>query len=190
MTDDLISRAAALNTLTELSCDDNAHWGVIIEAIRALPAIAASQPADPAVKADSCQRVTVKPLVWYGDSIRVTAKGMGKYYACMWMFHGQKGAGWECDEGDWHPTLDAAKGIAQADYERRILAAIETQPDPRDAVIAQLVEALAFYADESTYETQYERMPCDCCTDIFEPINDDKGSKARAALAAAKGGVA
>lgn len=42
---------------------------------------------------------------------------------------------------------------------------------------------IAFYASESTYETQYERMSCGCCTDIFEPINDDKGQRARAYLA-------
>lgn len=182
MTDDLISRAAALAECQKISDDAKAYSlpqmaggaNACREAIRALPAVVASQS------------VRVKPLVWKGDSIRVTANGRGKYYSCMRMFHGQKGAGWECDEGDWHPTLDAAKGIAQADYEKRILAAIEPQPDPRDAVIVGLVEALAFYADESTYETQYERMPCDCCTDIFEPINDDKGSKARAAIAAAK----
>ena len=54
--------------------------------------------------------------------------------------------------------------------------------DELRAEVARLREALAFYADESTYETQYERLPCDCCTDIYEPINDDKGTIARAAL--------
>lgn len=37
---------------------------------------------------------------------------------------------------------EAAKAAAQADYEARILAALEPQPDPRDEVIARLVEAL------------------------------------------------
>lgn len=54
MTDDLISRTAALELIKQ-------GWGVtqsdLYKAIRALPAIAASQPADPAVKADSCQRI-------------------------------------------------------------------------------------------------------------------------------------
>lgn len=50
------------------------------------------------------------------------------------------------------------------------------------ARIRELGEALAFYADEATYETQYERLSCECCTDIYEPINDDKGAKARAVL--------
>ena len=204
MTDDLISRAAALDTLTELSCNDNAHWGVIIEAIRALPAVAASQPSEevfmqavwdalkadtsdlgkqrriltafravaasqtpyPAVKADSQQSVRVKPLVWEGDTIVcTTALILREGGVCL-----------DRDKAD------------QFERERadEILSLLETQPDPRDEVIAGLMEALAFYADKSTYETQYERMPCDCCTDIFEPINDDKGSKARAAIAAAK----
>lgn len=103
---DLIRRGDALKAL---------DWGDIYgrnaqDAINAIPAV---QP-------------TVKPLVWKGDSIRVTAKGMGKYYACMRMFHGQKGAGWEDDEGDWHPSLEAAKAAAQADYEARILSALTT----------------------------------------------------------------
>jgi hypothetical protein len=55
------------------------------------------------------------------------------------------------------------------------------QPAPE---MEALVEALLFYADDATYETIYERRSCDCCTDIFEPINEDKGAKARAALAA------
>ena len=55
-------------------------------------------------------------------------------------------------------------------------------PDNRDALIKELVGALEFYGDETAYDTQYERLPCDCCTDIYEPINDDRGAKARAAI--------
>ena len=36
---------------------------------------------------------------------------------------------------------ESAKAAAQADYAARILSAIETTPDPRDAVIARMVEA-------------------------------------------------
>lgn len=36
---DLIPRDVAIDSLTELSCDDNAHWGAIIDTIRAIPAI-------------------------------------------------------------------------------------------------------------------------------------------------------
>ena len=63
------------------------------------------------------------------------------------------------------------------------LAQMEADRDAALARVGVLEVALTFYADPETYETQYERMPCDCCTDIFEPINDDKGEKARAALA-------
>ena len=48
--------------------------------------------------------------------------------------------------------------------------------------VAELEEALRFYADSETYETRYERRSCGCCTDIYEPINDDKGEIARDAL--------
>jgi capsid protein len=59
---------------------------------------------------------------------------------------------------------------------------LEYQRDAAEAKVAALTAALRFYADSETYETQYERMSCECCTNIFEPINEDKGAKARAAL--------
>jgi hypothetical protein len=59
---------------------------------------------------------------------------------------------------------------------------LEDQRDAAEAKVAALTAALRFYADSETYETQYERMSCECCTNIFEPINEDKGAKARAAL--------
>lgn len=59
-----------------------------------------------------------------------------------------------------------------------------TSSIPNATYVAGLEAALRFYADAQTYETQYERMPCECCTDIFEPINNDNGEKARAALSA------
>lgn len=37
--DDLIRRGDAVDRLTELSCDDNAHWGAIIDTMRTLPAV-------------------------------------------------------------------------------------------------------------------------------------------------------
>lgn len=124
---DLIRRGDALAAVQE--------WTYCCDAEAAITAIPAVQP-------------TVKPLVWKGDSIRVTAKGMGEYYACMRMFHGQKGAGWEDDEGDWHPTIEAAKAAAQADYEARIRSALDMQPtvSPKQLAaqpddVAALVEA-------------------------------------------------
>lgn len=59
----------------------------------------------------------------------------------------------------------------------------EAAREAADARVAELEAALRFYADEETYETQYERLFCGCCTDIFEPINNDKGAIARATLA-------
>jgi hypothetical protein len=147
-------------------------------------AVAVSQPADPVIKADSCQRVTVKPLVWRGDSIRLTAGRMGKMYECMWCFHGQKGAGWSDYDEDWHPTLEAAKAAAQADYEARILAAIDTQPDPRDAVIARLVEAAAALHLEWAIHVD------DHLTYRVVNAGNEAWTNFQAAIAAAKGGAA
>ena len=69
--------------------------------------------------------------------------------------------------------LLAALGQAQEAHEAQLKA---------EARAERLEEALRFYADDETYETQYWRRSCGCCTDIFEPINDDRGAKARAAL--------
>lgn len=129
---DLISREAAI-----AACDALVHlknqrhgyktaWGAMDcrEAIRALPAQA------PAVK--------VKPLVWEvtdwssGDGVKgendcgwaagTTLNSWG--YSIDWL-----GGEFEVDlDGkakSRHPTLEAAKAAAQADYEARILAAIE-----------------------------------------------------------------
>jgi hypothetical protein len=67
-----------------------------------------------------------------------------------------------------------AQAAAQADYEARILAVLEPQPDPRDAVIARLVEALRNIAEgnlgDAAWQANYARIK-----DV-----------ARAALAAAK----
>jgi len=88
-----------------------------------------------------------------------------------------KGSG-QRDSGGVHPW---GEGIFLAcDCDQPPTPAPQVPPE----VLRQVVESLAFYADSQTYETQYERMSCDCCTDIFEPINADKGGSARAALAA------
>lgn len=74
-----------------------------------------------------------------------------------------------------------------------LLQETEAQLSEANATVATLtaqVEAmrgtLEWYADPDTYETQYEPLHCGCCTDIFEPINIDKGEKARAALTTEK----
>ena len=117
---DLIRRGDALSAILTLLRWPTMHSGLV-----SVDDVSAAIAALPAVT------VGVRPLVWKGDSIRVTANGMGKYYSCTRMFHGQKGAGWECDEGDWHPSLDAAKAVAQFDFKARILAALEPVAAPR-----------------------------------------------------------
>lgn len=74
------------------------------------------------------------------------------------------------------PTIEAAKAAAQADYEARILAALEPQPDPRDEVIARLVEAL-----ERMRSTYPYNPPC---YGWQEQVEAHKAAKA--AIAAAK----
>lgn len=101
---DLIRRGDALNICTRFP-----YLEVIADAITALPAGATSQPANPVVKADSCQRTDVEEI----------------FMSAVW-------GALKADANDLHK-------------QRRILeafrCAIDTQPDPRDAVIARLVEA-------------------------------------------------
>jgi hypothetical protein len=64
----------------------------------------------------------------------------------------------------------------------RLNEATQSRAEVAEAKVARLEWAMRWYADPANYETQYEPMHCGCCTDIYEPINDDKGAKARAAL--------
>jgi len=124
--------------------------------------------------------VQVKPLVWTGDGNWHSGDDEG------WMEEANTPFGWgyavefgTLDTGPWKvsstfggdivgfDTPSAAKAAAQADYEARIIAAIELQPDPRDEVIARLVEALVDMIDHAD--------------EISSPLVE-----ARAALAAAK----
>ena len=113
----------------------NIHFAQVRDAWNRRADLAAVQPA----------QVRVKPLVWgkWGE-----AKGGGAKYSTYEF--GNNGL-WNCvcypHEAEQYRlargvTLDAAKAAAQADYAARILAAIEPQPDPRDEVIARLVEAV------------------------------------------------
>jgi hypothetical protein len=52
-----------------------------------------------------------------------------------------------------------------------------------EAENARLREALEFYADLKTYETQYVTRECGCCEDYYKDIENDEGTRARAALA-------
>jgi len=81
-----------------------------------------------------------------------------------------------------HQTIEAAKAAAQADYNARILAAIEPQPDPRDEIIARLVGVLAKLRDLmcEAIEDDDGNSGCGQCE------NDCTDCIAHAALAAAK----
>lgn len=140
MTDDLISRAAALAECQKISDDAKAYSlpqmaggaNACREAISALPAVAASQAVDPSVKADSCPECENTGM---RDTGGVYPWGEGIFVPC--------------------------------DHNK-------PATDPRDAVIAQLVEAIG---SAVKWTDQYRWSA---------PWTDD----ARAALAAAKGGAA
>ena len=88
----------------------------------------------------------VKPLVWYKENERCWSAHWGfATYSVYLRDDGQYSMrmSWSLLMTDgYFAALEAAKAAAQSDYAARILAAIETTPDPRDAVIARLVEAM------------------------------------------------
>lgn len=118
---DLIDRAAASAEMVKHAKGTTVIGGQTFRTIKledALDAIAAL-PA---------QGVRVKPLVW---SARDDLKGLHEACGADGLYRNvwdQKNDTWVY-EGDptqaRFPTLDAAKAAAQADYERRILAALE-----------------------------------------------------------------
>jgi hypothetical protein len=134
--DDLIRRGDALDAAVRF--DGGTHTK-IASRIAALPAVAASQPADPVVKADSRQRVTVKPLLWKMDedgnyraqSIR-GSEGVDRMIEPQVIgddrvFYEAWGIEAEFD------APEAAQAAIEAEIASEILAAIDAQPDPRDA---------------------------------------------------------
>lgn len=64
---DMIPRDAAIDRLTELSCDDNAHWGAIIDALRAIPVI------DPAAIREEALREAIAYLSDHGHWFAIHA---------------------------------------------------------------------------------------------------------------------
>lgn len=95
--------------------------------------------------APNAAAVKVKPLEWVRGIVDYAKPLPGiKYISCSTTPHGCWA--WWLDGDNSTRTVERdkkhAKAAAQADYAARILAAIETTPDPRDAVIARLVEAL------------------------------------------------
>ena len=108
------------------------------------------------------QAFKVKPLVWRelaGGNATAPFPLLGTIFVAksdggfrvMWSLPGR---GDTFTPGRW-ATLEAAKAAAQADYEARIMSAIDVQPDPRDEVIARLVEAL------EGYKSRANRVPFD-----------------------------
>jgi len=141
---DMIRRGDVLELL--LSTSGMTHK-TIAAVQRILPAFAASHPADPAINADSRQRVTVKPLVWRpypnpafaGPDVSIADAEFSQRYqvqrdpwAASFMVYLHptlpitSGTLWWESKG--YPTLEAAKAAAQTDYEVRILAALDVQP--------------------------------------------------------------
>lgn len=125
--------------------------------------------------------VWVKPLVWEVDTDKRDGRThygygvFGHWYAVFrektgaWgVFHFVSGKRTSLHpaDSDTYPTLEAAKAAAQADYERRILAALDT---PAPALMDELVEALR------QFEAHYPRG--------INPFLDDAHAKARAVLA-------
>ena len=114
--------------------------------------------------------VRVKPLVWVDaddDDALARAESMGQEYSVgydcgAWFAYSET---WCGDVAAGLPTVDAAKAAAQADYEARILAALEPAPD-----LAELVEALEACVASLERADTAERV-C-CCGDSMDAHSD------------------
>jgi hypothetical protein len=138
------------------------HWGNPCHIACAIPTVAASQTADPVTNADSRQRVTVKPLVF--DDLGIASDDLLNVTIVY--------------------SNPADQDRHNAERAARILAALDVQPDPRDAQIAALVEA-AEHLLLNYLQDEFDEP--DLCVDEkhWLAISD-----LRAAIAAAKGGDA
>lgn len=145
--DDLIRRGDALVIAQGM----NNGWTAkaIARAIAALPAVT----------------VGVKPLVWTrprkldeGGAAYDAHTTCGQYIATDtgWFLVGR--SGWLVAT-----SLETAKAAAQADYEARILAALEPQPAPDAAAIREAVADLADFLDaqHKSHMTGLGRNPAD-----------------------------
>lgn len=168
MTDDLIRREDALDAMNSVALTYGATWEphsvkLCKDAISAIPAVqVAAKPLDLSYVQKHAFLAGV-----------VSARNVPPNQPCsgplLWL---------DYDPGN-NPALSS------------IRSALTAQPSPDVAALVKaLVDALEFYADRDNYEPVYERMPCDCCTEIYEPVKRDEGDTARAALAAWKGGAA
>lgn len=157
---DLISREAVCKIVAD-RVTDKFEKKAACHGIRALPAA----------------QVKVKPLVWEdfdGLGAKASAFYQANYLIQWWKGEGRyevalsyPGYQTGYDGQRWHDTLDAAKAAAQADYETRILAALELSPtaadasqtpdpvlsDPRVKALVEQVRALIAAADGESYAT-------------------------------------
>ncbi len=92
--------------------------------------------------------VTVKPLEWEdfeGRGARARALLITSYLIARWsdgrfeISVSAPGYSTGFDGERFHPTIEAAKAAAQADYETRILAAIQPDPEPQPVEELDLV---------------------------------------------------
>ena len=113
----------------------NIHFAQVRDAWNRRADLAAVQPA----------QVRVKPLVFNFLNLRRYAYSAHSIVGYYEIHHeADLFSVWYSGSRIQHviPTIDLAKAAAQADYEARIFAALETQPDPRDEVIKGLVDAV------------------------------------------------
>lgn len=105
---------------------------------------------------DAPMIVRVKPLVWrYGENTAFIHAGEpnGISYTMMPTTSGLfrvYGIPGDHDNAAQFDSLEAAKAAAQADYEARILAALDLTPDPRVAALVEALEALDRAVSEVT----------------------------------------
>lgn len=147
-----------------------------------------AEVAEAALAAPQPVAVTVKPLVWEkkqshaGDSYWRSDFGHEIWATSTNTFA-------EMETGKRFDFRSDAIKFVQTIHEARFLSALTIHPyDPlSDPRVVALVEALRFYEDAESYDYTYEQLPCECCTDIFKPVERDNGDTARAALRAIGG---
>lgn len=155
---DLIRKTDALAACEPKDYDHEHHRQAKVSIHNAIAAL-------PAVKHG------IKPLVWedFGDwGAKASAYYQANYLIQFWKGREQfevalsyPGYQTGFDGERWHPTLDAAKAAAQADYEARILAALE--PAAADIITALLTANAALRAerDELSSKLEVERALTD-----------------------------
>ena len=151
-----------------------------VAAIAALPAVVVSQPADPVVKADSCHPEQMYLICKHGGYYRPNCQGYtssiheaGRYTLAEAERETHPNGPDGPRDGMSYisdPLASHVSKTQKTDHDPR--AAIDTQPDPRDAVIARLVKAIE---NANDYDQDCE---CVSCTGLT------------LAIAAAKGGAA